>query len=181
MKKILALVLVSALAFVSCEGDQGPPGEDGLDGLQGQVFEIEGVDFVYESEFNLYSAPFALEEYTNFDILEQDGLLIYRYGDLRDVEGNIVNGWELLPLTAYDGEGRSFQYGFSHAQLDAEIRITSEFDISDLEAGYTQDQIFRFIILPNDWAPEAGLNKNNMEEVLNSLKIDKIERLNLKN
>lgn len=183
MKKILALLLVTTLIFVSCEGDQGPPGEEGLPGIQGQVFEVENVNFVYESESNLYSAPFALEDYTSFDLIEQDGLLVYRYGELRDIEGNIVDGWELLPAEVFDENGTSFTYGFSHFEFDAEVRITSDYDISNLGAGYTQDQIFRFIIIPSDWAPEAEVNINNMEEVMNALNLnrDSIESIDLKN
>jgi len=58
---ILGAVIV--FVFAACEGPQGPPGFDGLDGaqgpqgapgIQGQVVEVEGVNFDYFAEDNIF-------------------------------------------------------------------------------------------------------------------------------
>ncbi|SFW57003.1 hypothetical protein SAMN02927921_02402 [Sinomicrobium oceani] len=179
MKKILALVLVSALVFVSCEGDQGPPGQDGLDGLNGHIFEAGPVDLSYDPATNLYSAIINFADETDFEILDTDAVLVYRLqGSVEFNDGTTADSWALLPLTYTPDEG-TFYYTFEHNYIDTEIFIDGNFDLSGLASEYTQDQIFRIVIIPN---PDAqGLNVSNFDEVLKALNPEQIKQIEIKN
>ena len=160
-----------SLFLVSCEGDQGPPGRDGFDGadgLQVQVFEVDGVNFNYIPEENLFEAILAFDDFTSFDVQINDAILVYRYDRTVDFEdGSAEDIWSLIPLNFFLDQG-TIQYISGHTTRDVEILINGNFDISNLDIGFTDNQLFRFAILPGD-AATAKLDKSNISEVMNYL------------
>lgn len=182
MKKLIALVTLVSLGFVACEGDQGPPGQDGLDGLdgldgiQGQVFEVENVDFLYESDFNLHSAIITFSDFTDFETLDSDAVLVYRFDGTVDFQnGDTANAWSLIPQSFFLDSG-IIQYTASHTLYDVEILIDGNFNLSGLDAGFTQNQIFRVVILPSEFA--KTINTSNLNTVMSALNIDTVQKLN---
>ncbi len=160
MKKLFTLMLCSAFILTSC-GDDGPPGPPGEDGINilGQTFEFD-VNFTYFPEENLHSAflPFPPAE-------PSDGVLVYRMAIIQNVET-----WSLIPQNFFLTQG-IIQYVFTHTNQDVELIIDGNFDLSTLNSGFTQNQVFRVIIVPSDFATTFGGDVNNMEAVLRSLNI----------
>ena len=177
--KNIAVVLGAFLTLfiVSCEGDPGPPGLDGLpgpqgpqgeDGVQAQVFEVEGVNFEYNNANNLYETFLPFGDFTSFEVLPNDAVLVYQFGGTAEFDnGNEENVWNQIPQTYFLEQG-SIQYLPGHTTKDVEILITGNFDLSTLDSGFTTDQIFRVVIVPGV-AAEAKLDKSDLNAVMGSL------------
>src|SRR5690606_27927828 len=98
MKKFNVLLgTFIAIFFISCEGPTGPPGYDGFDGenglngkdgIIGQVFEVDNVDFGYDAGNNLYSYLITFSDFTNFEVITADAILVYRYDGTIDYQDN---------------------------------------------------------------------------------------------
>lgn len=180
--KNIAVVLGAFLTLflISCQGDPGPPGFDGLDGLdgidgedgiQGQVFEVEGVNFNYIDADNLYETILTFDDFTGFEVLANDAVLVYQFDRTVDFDnGAVENVWNLIPQSFFLNEG-TIQFTSGHTTKDVEILISGNFDLIDLDAGFTQDQIFRIVILPGV-AASAKMDKSNIAAVMSSLGIE---------
>lgn len=183
--KNIAVVLGAFLTLflVSCEGDPGPPGFDGLDGLDGldgvdgqdgiqaQVFEVDGVNFSYLGTENLYEAILTFGDFTGFEVQANDAVLVYQFDRTLDFEdGNTENVWNLIPQSFYLEQG-TIQYTSGHTSKDVEILISGNFDLANLDTGFTNDQIFRIAILPGV-AASAKMDKSNIAAVMSSLGIE---------
>ncbi|WP_411031777.1 collagen-like protein [Spongiimicrobium sp. 3-5] len=179
MKKMtMALGAFLTLFIISCDGPEGPPGFDGLngldgldgqDGIQGQVIEVENVNFDFIAANNLYSTIIAFEDFTNFEVLAQDAVLVYRFdGTVEFNDGGTADAWSLIPQSFFL-PGGTIQYTAAHTLLDVEILIDGNFDLTNLDAEFVQDQIFRIVILPSDFATQAKIDKSNLGAVLQSL------------
>ena len=175
MKKIITLLFISAFALTSCSDDgpvgpQGPPGENGLDGINivGTTYEYD-VNFEYLASGNYYSA------FLDFDQIEiSDGVLVYRLEIAQDSNGNNIDTWSLLPQVFFLEQG-IIQYVFTHTTVDVELILDGNFDLSNLDNGFTQNQVFRVIVVPSDpaaFASSTGVDLSDMEAVLNTLNID---------
>ncbi|MGB5819415.1 MAG: collagen-like protein [Saonia sp.] len=182
MKKItLALGVFLTLFIVSCEGPEGPPGfdgrdgEDGADGIQGQVIEVEGVGFEYIFDLNSHSAIIAFEDETTFPVIREDAVLVYRFDGTAEFEdGGVEDLWSLIPQSFFLPEG-TIQYTATHTSRDVEILIDGNFDLSSLDPGFTQDQIFRIVILPGEFAATSKVDKSNIGAVMQSLGVDETD------
>lgn len=162
MKKLLALMLLSTIIFTSCEGPAGPPGPPGEDGIYivGETYEYD-VNFTYFPDENLYSA------FLEFAAVEpSDGILVYRMAIIDNVET-----WSLIPQNFFLPQG-IIQYVYTHTNVDVELIIDGNFDLSNLANQYTQNQVFRVIVVPSDYVATSGVDVGNMEAVLKSLKIE---------
>ena len=168
-----ALLLV---VFTACEGPVGPPGPpgfDGLDGLDGQdginilgqVVEIEGT-FDAANEYTLfYEFPQSIE------VFESDVVLVYILWDqTEDGNGEPVDIWRLLPQTRLLDQG-ILQYNFDHTFFDVSVFLESDFDLSTLLPGDTDNQIFRIAVLPSDFAQGSKLNYSNIDAVMATLNV----------
>ncbi|MGB7393341.1 MAG: collagen-like protein, partial [Pricia sp.] len=173
----IAVVLGAFLTLfiVSCEGDPGPPGRDGLEGPQGpagegefaRVFEVDGVDFVYIDEQNLYETILTFDDFTSFDVQPNDGILVYQFDRAVDFDnGNTENVWNLIPQSFFTEQG-TVQFTSGYTATDVEILISGNFDLIDLDTGFTQDQIFRIVIVPGI-AAEAKMDKANIASVMST-------------
>ncbi|MDN3686632.1 hypothetical protein [Cyclobacterium jeungdonense] len=157
-------LITTAVLLWSCEGPmgpEGPPGTPGQDGVNivGEVFEIIG-DFTQEGNFGLSG------EY-GFEILESDKVLIYRLADV-DQEGNDI--WKLIPQVVFHQNG-IFTYDYDFTFYDYSIYMSGEFDLNSLEAGFTDDQIFRVLIVPADRI-DLRMDYSDHYGVLKMLKVD---------
>ena len=52
-----------------------------------------------------------------------------------------------------------------------EIIIDGNFDLSTLSTDFTQDQIFRFVVVPSDFATTTGVDVSNYNAVMSALNI----------
>ncbi|WP_430909099.1 collagen-like triple helix repeat-containing protein [Maribacter sp. 2-571] len=191
MKKVtLALAACMALFFISCEGPQGPPGFDGFDGnngldgqdgIQGQVFELEGVNFGYDAEANLWSVVETFADYTNFEIFESDAVLVYRFdGQIDLADGSTADAWSLIPQNFFVPEG-TMQYTVAHTFLDFELFIDGNFDLSLLSTDFTDNQTFRIVIVPSEFLQSADFDQTNIDSVMGKmgLEMNQIQKLEL--
>lgn len=180
---ILGAVIV--FVFAACEGPQGPPGydgidgEDGLDGIQGQVVEVPGVYFDYIPENNLFSALITFRDITNFDVYEADAVLVYRHnGTVPLNDGSNADLWTQIPQN-YFLEGGTIQYVFEHTFVDLEIFIDGNFDLSGISTDFTDDQLFRIVFVPSEFAESPDFDASNINSVMSKLQINEEEVMKL--
>lgn len=176
----LVLGAFLTLFIVACEGPQGPAGYDGFDGLdgldgedgiQGQVLQIDGVDFEYNPDTNLYSSLLTFSDYTDFEIFESDAVLVYRFDGIIDFQdGSDADAWSLIPQNFFLPEG-IIQYTAAHTFIDMELFIDGNFDLSTLDQGFTENQFFRIVIVPSVFLESSDVDKSNLGAVMNSLQI----------
>lgn len=178
MKQIkLVLGSMLSLFILACEGPAGPPGPpgfDGFDGLDGQdgvnilgqVIEIEG-DFTAQNDYSIFfDFPQTIE------VFESDVVLVYILWDqTEDGNGDPVDIWRLLPQTRLLEQG-ILQYNFDHTFFDVSIFLESDFDLGTLQAGDTDNQIFRIAVLPADFAQGSKLDTSNLNAVMSTLNVE---------
>lgn len=173
MKKILTLLFVSTFMFTSCsddgamgpQGPPGPPGEPGID-IVGQTFEFE-VDFEYNSETGYHSAVIGIPN--DIEVLPTDAILVYRLEVQEDDQGEF-DTWSLLPQNFFLEEG-IIQYVFNHSDFDVEIIIDGNFNLANLESGFTDGQIFRFVVIPSDDPQASNVNVEDLKAVMEAYNI----------
>ncbi|HUH48098.1 MAG TPA: hypothetical protein VLZ54_13145 [Arenibacter sp.] len=180
MKKIsLLLGTCAALFFISCEGPTGPPGydgfdgengKDGKDGIIGQVFEVDNVNFGYDAGNNLYSHLITFLDFTDFEVITADAVLVYRYDGTIDYQDNFsADAWSLIPQNFFLPQG-TIQYTNAHTSRDVEIFIDGNFNLANLDTGFTNNQLFRIVILPSKFS-KAKLDNANINNVMSALGI----------
>lgn len=173
MKKLLSLVSIVLFTFTSCStgdgdiGPQGPPGEDGLDGL-GWTFE-ETVNFEYFADLNMFSAFIGIPDNVATINPDADAVLVYR---LEVVDG--IDTWSFIPQNFFLDQG-TIQYVFNHTAVDVEILIDGNFDLSTLSTGFTNDQTFRIVVVPSDFAVDHNVDVSDYKAVMSVLEIQKNE------
>ncbi|MBD0831729.1 hypothetical protein [Aestuariibaculum sediminum] len=153
MKKLISILLITIL--FACEGPQGAPGPPGADGglIVSSAFEIE-INF---NETNNYEY---FESY-GFDVYPFDVVMVYILWD-RD-----ENIWRALPQTIFFQEG-SLIYNFDFTQEDVRFFLDGNIDFSLLGGEWTQNQVFRVVVIPADNVDSVNLNDyNNVIETLN--------------
>ena len=175
MKKIFTLLFISIFTLTSCGNDgaigpQGPPGADGLDGLDGLGYTFEEtVTFDYFSNENLYSAIIQISDDIATAHPEADAVLVYRLEVQTDDIGDF-DTWSLIPQNFFIDEVKTIQYVYNHTPSDVEVIIDGNFNLSTLDAGFTENQTFRVIVIPSRIF-SSGLNLADMEAVMKALDI----------
>ena len=168
MKKITILFAFLAFSLTSCSSDEpgpmGPPGEPGIN-ILGQTFgDLTSRSFDYDADFNLYTH--FLEIPADVEVFESDAILAYRLEVIDDVET-----WNLLPKTIFLNDGRMIQYSFNHTDEDIEVLINGNFDLLELDDLYTQNQFFKFVVVPSDFVNQSGIDVTNYKEVMQALNL----------
>lgn len=172
--------LIVAL-FMACTGPQGPPGFDGFDGVDGlngrdgqdgqdginilgQVLDIER-SFTPENNFEIfYEFPQTVE------VFETDVVLVYLlWAQTEDGNGEAVDIWRLMPQTRILDQGL-LQYNYDHTFLDVNLFLESDFDLTTLPPGDTDNQVFRIAILPAEMT-QSKLDTSNIHAVMGRLNI----------
>lgn len=171
MKKLnLFLGALITIVLISCEGPQGPPGFDGFDGLDGadgldginilgKVVDIEG-SFTLNNDYAIfYEFPQSIE------VFETDVVLVYILWDQTvDGNGDLVDIWRLMPQTRILDQGL-LQYNYDFTFFDVNIFLESDFDLGTLQAGDTDNQVFRIAILPAE-STTGKLNTADINSVM---------------
>ncbi|WP_405198535.1 collagen-like protein [Christiangramia sp. LLG6405-1] len=163
MKKLLSLILIaSTIVACSSDGEVGPPGPPGQDGVNivGQAFEIE-------ADFNDPDYSVFADIPSTIEVLESDVVLVY-WLELVD-DGTDV--WNLIPQTIYFDDGE-FQYNYNHTSFDVNIYLQGNIDLGTLGERYTQDQIFKIVVLPVDYAQDNNLDVSDYQSVKTSLDLN---------
>jgi len=133
----------------------------------GQTFEIENIDFGYLPETGTYNAIIDIP--AEIEVLESDAILVYR---LEINDG--IETWSLIPQNFFLEQG-TIQYVYNHTATDVELIIDGNFDLSTLSPDFTQDQVFRFVVVPSDFATTSGVDVSNYEAVMSALDIQESE------
>ena len=79
------------------------------------------------------------------------------------IKWETVNGqaiWRLLPQTVQFAEG-TLVYNFDFTRADVRFFLESNLDLSLLNESYTQDQVFRVVVIPADNVDGMDLSKLN--------------------
>ncbi len=165
MKKLL-LLLLSATVLISCEGDQGPPGPPGLDG---QAF----FPLSFEQTLN-FSAPdyegfIFFDDYVNLnDVGLDDMTLVYiLFDQTTDNQGNPLDVWRLLPQSLYSDFGE-YQYNYDATNVDVRVFLDgpASTDFNLLGPADLENQTFRVVILPVDFANDPNLDVTDYNSVM---------------
>lgn len=169
MKRLLSLFTVFALLFTACEGPEGPPGFDGLDGLDGLDGEIIASSaFEIEVDFNTANNFEYIESY-GFTVLPSDVTLVYILWDT-------INGldvWRLTPQTVTFNDDSSLIYNFDFTQEDVRFFLDGTTDFNTLDDVWTQDQIFRVVVVPADNID--GIDVSDINAVLSASNIQSFD------
>ena len=185
MKKLsLVLGCLFTLLFIACEGPQGPPGFDGFngrdgingeDGIQAQIFEVDGVNLTYIDSENIWETAFTFLEFTNFEVLKEDVILVYRYdGPVEFNDGAVEDSWGLIPQNFFLNEG-IIQYVSSHTLRDVVVLIDGDFDLINLNENFTDNQLFRIAIIPAVGASSGKMDTSSMSALMSSLGISEAQ------
>ena len=131
MKKIILLLAITAsFLFHSCS-----PKEEIHADLLAEVFQVT-TSF---TAANNYSKLITL----NPPIYNSDMVFVYRSFD-------VINGqrvWRQLPQAVYLIQGE-LDYNFDFTRNDINIFLESNFDLATLGATWSQNQVFRVVIIP---------------------------------
>jgi hypothetical protein len=131
MKKIILLLAIAAnFLFHSCS-----PKEEIHADLLAEVFQVT-TSF---TAANNYSKLINL----NPPIYNSDMVFVYRSFD-------VINGqrvWRQLPQAVYLIQGE-LDYNFDFTRNDINIFLESNFDLATLGATWSQNQVFRVVIIP---------------------------------
>jgi hypothetical protein len=155
--------LIMLFLFSACEGPTGPPGPPGDDGavLVANAFEIE-VDFNAGNGYRI------IEDY-GFEVFPFDVTLVYILWE----QDNGTDIWRLLPQVLEFPEGQ-LQYNYDFTQTDVSIFLDGTVNFNILGSEWTQDQVFRVVVIPAD---NVGLvNINSLEEVMKAGRIVEFEK-----
>ena len=160
MKKIFLFLAVAALALQGCEGPEGPQGEPGFS-VEAEVFEVTDVDFTLAND---WFQTFTL----NPVILQSDNILVYELVNTNDN----IDTWALLPQVYYFPEGQA-QYNFSFSFDQFSIFIDSDFDFNLLPATFTQNKVFRIVVVPGYFSKGTQkVNYSDYNAVIKALNIN---------
>ena len=146
MKKLFTLFTFAFfIVLSSCEGPQGPPGPPGLNGANGQdggIFVANAFEIVID--FNEQNNYEFIEPY-GFEVFPADVTLVFILWE--EFEGTEV--WRLLPQSVQFPDG-NLGYNYDFTQQDVRFFLDGTTDFSILGNEWTQNQIFRVVVVPAD-------------------------------
>lgn len=171
MNKVLAVfALIGIVAFQACEGPEGPMGPQGEPGtnIVSEVFEVE-LDFSAAENFE------AMFDFT-VPIVESDVVLAFVEWE---VDGQ-ASVWRALPQTVFFEQGVLI-YNYDFTSTNFRLFLDGPMDYASLDASWTQDQIFRIVVVPGDFS-NARIDFTNYEAVTKMLGIEEgdFEKVQLK-
>ena len=165
IRKILPLLLFSFILF-SCAND-----DDINTDTIGQTFEISNVDFITTDGFQ---GVVNVVVPSNIAVFESDVPLVFILDPVATA-ANGVDVFEPLPRSFFFNNGGFAQYRFNFIFDDAtgifDLDLVLESDDFDaLGNDFTQNQIFRIVIVPSEFAETH--NTDNLNTVLSELNLD---------
>ncbi len=170
MKKVISVLSLALVLFISCEGPQGPPGLDGFDGTDaeaiGKVFD-QVVNFGAADNFSI-TIPYP----TTIEVFENDVVLVYRQAEvIKDSNNEDTDVWQLLPQNFFLDEG-ILQYNYDHTFFDVTLFLDGTFDLSILGDQFTKNQVFRIAVVPARMVQGKELSSLKFSEIENMLNTD---------
>lgn len=165
MKRIiLLLAFVVTFAFQGCTTKQ-----------ETQIVLIPEV-FEVTTSFTA-SNNFAKLITLNPAIYSSDMVLVYRLFDVVDAQ----DVWRSLPQTVYLTQG-NLDYNFDFTRNDINIFLDSNFDLTTLNSSWTQNQVFRVVIIPGYLSNKNSkhINFNDYNEVVKAFNINENQIKTLK-
>lgn len=166
MKRLFSLFTLFTLIFTACEGPQGPPGFDGLDGLDGEIIASSAFEIVID--FNNANDFEYIESY-GFTVLPSDVTLVYILWDT--INGQDI--WRLMPQTVYFDDDTNLVYNFDFTQDDVRFFLDGTTNFNTLDDVWTQDQVFRVVVVPADNVD--GIDVSDINAVMNLIDIQSID------
>lgn len=169
MKTMKAMILMAAIALLTaCVGEPGRDGYDGIDGkdgkdgvnILGSAFEIEG-DFTKANDYMLYfKFPNTIQVY------ESDIVLVYiLWETVTGSDNKPLDVWRLLPQTVVLEEGL-LQYNFDYTVKDVQVFLGGNIDLATLLPAEWENQVFRIVVMPADFATDLSLDLTNYNLVM---------------
>ncbi|NAS30232.1 collagen-like protein [Flavobacteriaceae bacterium R38] len=160
-KRLLTLIfpVILSLFVLSCDGEDGI---DGQDGALAQVFEVQ-IDFNQANNFSeIVTFPNSIE------VFESDAILVFL---LEGVDENGNDIFTPLPQNFFVNQGL-LQYSFNNTLFDVSIFLDANFDLGTLSADFTDNQDFRIVVVPAEFAQNATVNLNNFSEVMSAFNLN---------
>lgn len=85
--------------------------------------------------------------------------------------------WQPLPASIYFDDGSEMQYTFDHTEFDVQLLLYGNVDLSTVGDDYTQEQLFKVVVLPVEYVETNNVNLGNLQEVMKAVDKSKVERL----
>lgn len=166
-RKILPILLLSFLIFACSNNDETVINTDTI----GQTFEVSNIDFISPDGFQAFVNIIVPNSITVFD---SDVPLVF----VLDPVASAANGldvFEPLPRSFFFTNGGFAQYRFNFifdsatGIFDLDLVLESD-DFDALGNDFTQNQIFRIVIVPSEFAQVHG--SDDLDTVLSELNLD---------
>ncbi|CAG4993945.1 hypothetical protein DYBT9275_01268 [Dyadobacter sp. CECT 9275] len=190
-KKLMPFILIfTLLLFKGCSGPTGPEGPSGPTGPTGPkgdpgdanigvTFDLEGVNF---TAANQYTFGLTFDD-ADVNVLESDAVLVYIHWNDQKVGNETLAAWRLLPQTAIVDQG-ILMYNFDRTLKDFSVFLEGNFNLANLASDWTQNQTFRVIVIPSDFATRksGGIDYTDYNAVKKLMNIDesKIRKIKVK-
>lgn len=153
---LLAFIILSVFT-TACDGPEGPPGLDG-NTLLGQTMEFQASFSANNNYSHLFVFPNQVRVY------ESDAVLVYLLEETIVSNGTNTDVWTPLPQSFFTDQGL-LQYTFNHTFSDVNLLLQGNFNLNNAAAIFTQNQIFRVVVMPAEFALDPNLNTMNYQEV----------------
>ena len=134
----------------------------------GQGFEVQA-SF---TESNDYSQIFEFP--AGIEVFSTDIVMAYLLWDVDPNTGNDI--WQQLPVSVFFSDGE-LQYAFDHTLADIKLFLTGDTDLSTVSNDFTQDQIFRVVILPVEYVQSENVDLQSPGEVMQAVGEENILKL----
>ena len=166
MRKLtLILALIGMITLQSCVKEEVirevPVAQPDNDTIS-EVFEYTNVDFNNGNNYSVFlNYP--------YQIFNSDMVLVYHLYDIV----NSQDVWRLMPQTYYDGN-LEIDYNFQFTTLSANVIMGSNFSLNTLPSVWTQDQIFRVVVVPAAFGNKTAtsVDFNDYNAVIDYYQID---------
>ncbi len=161
MKKIFTLLFLTTFLFSSCVND------DDVD------FDTIGQTFEFTTTFNGANG-YADRFFFNQNIIDSDVVLVYRL----EAVDNGLDVWEPLPTGSvfFFNESTGAIEGFLYYRFNftiGDVDIILESDAPDLAGPeFTNNQTFRIVVVPADFAENTDINLLDFNEVQSALNLE---------
>ena len=151
----------------------GRDGIDGLDGINGEdgappalVFD-DNITFSFNNENGLWESAF-VDFNDKYGVVPQPQDVVLAYRQEGDVDGNPI--WSQLPQNFFLDQG-TIQYLFTFTDIDIQFIIDGNFDLSNLDIGFTDNQNFRIVFVPAEFAENFNGDFSNLKAVMSALNL----------
>lgn len=172
MNRFISLPFILLTVFlISCSNDDDNDFVDTDTDTIGQTFEIGNVDFISPDGFQ---ATVNVIVPNTISVFSSDVPLVFVLDPVATIN-NGVDVFEPLPRTFFFNNGGFAQYRFNFifdqpsGIFDIDLVLESD-DFDALGADFTQNQIFRVVIVPSEFAQSHSTD--DLETVLSALNLD---------